>query len=284
MQFQDGFGQLGRALNHARSNQQLCQLSCHFLSQQLALPDAVIYLKNPDLSLTQTAAAGPKAKDLPSHALTLPQGKGVVGQCAVKASTQHLKDTRGCQHYVIDDIKRRSELAVPIIHQGELLGVIDAEHDQQDYFHGQHLDSFHLVATLLAPNLKLLEHARHSELYDINCDDFVRFLLQVLRHYHSLPTLLALPALAHSTTPHQNLLQLKQDIQHLLTQWRDTPARAQQYRLLHRSVLQGGLSPMALAEQFNMGYSTFRRHLKQAKECLAYEIWQQHQVSTNRAK
>lgn len=123
---------------------------------KLDLEDCVIYILNKkNNSLVQKAALGNKA--LPQRKILSPiqikVGKGIVGSVA-KTKTKELinnlsKDTR----YIIDDCKRNSELAVPIIYKDTFYGVLDSEHSNKDFFTEKHVFLFELIAKLTATKL-----------------------------------------------------------------------------------------------------------------------------------
>jgi LytS/YehU family sensor histidine kinase len=73
----------------------------------------------------------------------------------------------------VDDRFRLSELTVPVLHNGELLGVIDSEHSRADYFNERDIKIMTTIATLLGNKLKQLEseqslEAKQRELAGIN--------------------------------------------------------------------------------------------------------------------
>lgn len=98
--------------------------------------DCVIYLLSAPGTLVQRAAYGAKSPD-GTHILDpieLPFGAGIVGAAAELAESQLVTDTRLDDRYVLDDENRLSELAVPIICEGEVVGVIDSEHRSAGFF------------------------------------------------------------------------------------------------------------------------------------------------------
>ena len=92
-----------------------------------------------------------------------------IGRCRILL----IPDTTLDQRYRVDDLKRMSELCVPIKYNEELLGVIDSEHFQKFFFTSQHLHALTTIATLVASKIKSIEaeqRLRHQkgELADIN--------------------------------------------------------------------------------------------------------------------
>lgn len=125
----------------------------------LGLEDCIVYLldKRGD-TLTQIAAYGPKLKapNVIENAITLRVGQGVVGTCALARTTIRIDDTREDARYVLDDDTRLSELAIPLLHEGELLGVLDSEHSCIGYYSDRHVRVLTQMASLLAAHLAAL--------------------------------------------------------------------------------------------------------------------------------
>ncbi|WP_394229882.1 EAL domain-containing protein [Shewanella colwelliana] len=120
---------------------------------QLGFDDVVIYLVDEQRQcLIQTASFGaknPKDKEILSP-IELKIGEGVVGQVAKSGIPIIISDTRLSPHYVVDDAPRLSELAVPMIVEGEVIGVIDTEHPKKNFYNEQHQQTLYALATITA--------------------------------------------------------------------------------------------------------------------------------------
>lgn len=129
--------------------------------------DCVIYTMNSDgKSLTQVAATGPKEKinyhvDSP---LTLKVGEGIVGSVARSGKPAKIADTSADSRYVVDDDTRYSELTVPIIMDGKVLGIIDSEHPEKDYYTDTDLKNLTTVAGVIATKFKAAQDQKEKEL------------------------------------------------------------------------------------------------------------------------
>jgi diguanylate cyclase (GGDEF)-like protein len=66
-----------------------------------------------------------------------PLGSGIVGECALTGRTIDVDDTREHPNFVDTLHGTRSELCVPVIHDGEVLAVLNAESRRVGAFHGQ---------------------------------------------------------------------------------------------------------------------------------------------------
>lgn len=123
---------------------------------QLNFEDCVIYsLDESRNMLIQKAAFGPKNPDgfIITNVLEIPIGKGIVGSVAKSFKPEIIKDTRNDNRYLVDDISRKSEIAVPIIVDGKLIGVIDSEHSRAGFFTKRHLDILQKIADTCAKKL-----------------------------------------------------------------------------------------------------------------------------------
>ncbi len=120
---------------------------------QLGFVDCVVYLIDENkAALIQIAAYGPKnPKDFHLHQpINIPLGEGITGHVAKTGQPIIVGDTSNDNRYIIDDATRFSEIAVPIIYENKVLGVIDSEHPQKYFFTQQHLRILTSVASLCA--------------------------------------------------------------------------------------------------------------------------------------
>lgn len=118
---------------------------------RLGLEDCVIYLKDPIKNTwVQKAAYGPKNLDYRAihEPIELPLGKGIVGRVGRTGIAEIVNDTASDVDYVVDDALRGSELTVPILCDGEVIGIIDSEHTLPDFFQLFHLRVLQNVANI----------------------------------------------------------------------------------------------------------------------------------------
>jgi len=119
----------------------------------LDFEDCVIYLVDEERNiLVQKAAYGPKnPRDYEIYEpIEIPLGKGIVGSVAVTGISEIISDTTQDTRYIIDDDVRYSEITVPITYQGKVLGIIDAEHHNKNFFQPKHLFILNTIASLCA--------------------------------------------------------------------------------------------------------------------------------------
>jgi ligand-binding sensor domain-containing protein/putative methionine-R-sulfoxide reductase with GAF domain len=118
---------------------------------RLGFEDCVIYTVNEQQKvLEQKAAYGPKSPKAYEikNPITIPFGKGIVGDVAATGRANIINDTSKDKRYIVDDEQRFSEITVPIIHEGKVIAVIDSEHSRKNFFSKQHLGALQTIASL----------------------------------------------------------------------------------------------------------------------------------------
>lgn len=127
------------------------------ISTYLGSDDCVIYLVREDKNLLeQISAMGDKVinRGVIKDQLTLQLGEGIVGNVAQTGVAEIIKDTSKDPRYVADDMQRLSEITIPIVTDGKVIGVIDSEHSEKDYYTREHLETLENIARLVAMQLK----------------------------------------------------------------------------------------------------------------------------------
>lgn len=59
--------------------------------------------------------------------VTIPMGKGVCGTAAVTKTTQRVADVDEFPGHVVCDVNSRSEIVIPLVKDGEVIGVLDID-------------------------------------------------------------------------------------------------------------------------------------------------------------
>lgn len=132
---------------------------------ELGYEDCVIYTYDEERTyLVQRAAHGPKNPiDLDIlNPIKLKPGEGIVGHVALSGIGEIVNDTRKDPRYVLDDNQRLSEIAVPIIHNGQVIGVIDSEHESQGFYPEEDLEILTTIASMAAS--KMVQNQYFEEL------------------------------------------------------------------------------------------------------------------------
>ncbi|MFC4656690.1 EAL domain-containing protein [Rheinheimera marina] len=130
----------------------------------LGFVDCAIFIFDAKTQLLKRKA-GSGTRDLPVHlgVAELSLEQGLVGYAARQKQSVLVNDTRQDPYYVPDYFPSLSELVVPILDQGELLGVIDCEHSQLGFFQSAHQLVLEKVASILASKLRKAQMLQRLE-------------------------------------------------------------------------------------------------------------------------
>jgi LytS/YehU family sensor histidine kinase len=118
---------------------------------KLGFVDCVIYLVDHQTrELIQMAAYGPKnPKDYEIYKpVNISIGQGITGTVAQTGEAEIIPETNKDPRYITDDEIRFSEICVPIVANEEILGVIDCEHPEKNYYTQQHLRILKAIASI----------------------------------------------------------------------------------------------------------------------------------------
>jgi diguanylate cyclase (GGDEF)-like protein/PAS domain S-box-containing protein len=148
--------ELARALLPPTAMEDILWVVARTAISRLGFDDCVIYLLDDERStLVQKAAYGPKnptAKVI-LDPIEIPVGEGIVGSVAASGRSVLVGDTRQDSRYILDDEMRLSELAVPIVHEGSVIGVIDSEHPDADFYSQAHHDILTTIASMASTKI-----------------------------------------------------------------------------------------------------------------------------------
>ncbi|HSI74802.1 MAG TPA: helix-turn-helix domain-containing protein [Lunatimonas sp.] len=123
---------------------------------KLGLEDCVIYLLDERKDhLIQKAAYGNKNQGQRKilSPIYIRVGTGIVGNVAKTGKAEIIGDVFVDKRYILDDMQRGSELAVPMLLGDKIIGVIDSEHSEKFFFSDSHLYLFELIAQLTVRKL-----------------------------------------------------------------------------------------------------------------------------------
>ena len=136
---------------------------------ELGFEDCVVYLADEKReTLRQVAAFGQKSPSphVISNPIELRFGQGITGRAAAIAKSILVNDVREDPNYVVDDQARLSELAVPIVVEGQVVGVIDSEHSELNFYTQDHQFTLEALASVIGAKYeqaKLVTQLRRSE-------------------------------------------------------------------------------------------------------------------------
>src|ERR1700730_8633068 len=92
--------------------------------------------------------------------LRVAPAEGLIGAAASPGQPVRVADVTQDGRYVVANPETRSELAIPMIHKGQVIGVLDLESPQLNYFTDDHVQALSILAANLAVSL---ENARLYE-------------------------------------------------------------------------------------------------------------------------
>jgi phosphoserine phosphatase RsbU/P len=121
----------------------------------------------------------------------IPLGRGVVGYAAEAKEAVLVPDVAKSPIYIAGNPETRSELAVPLIYQEKVVGVLDLEHTKKNYFTEDHKRTLTTLAAQLAiaiENARLYEQVAKQE-QRLERDLSLARELQFRLLPHSLPKL-----------------------------------------------------------------------------------------------
>ena len=136
------------------------------IAEYLDSKDCIIYLvDHKQNTMEQIAVYGEKLDDNNKikNRLTVKIGDGIVGTVAKTAKSEIVNDTSKDKRYIVDDQVRLSEITVPILSQGKLIGVIDSEHKDKNYFTQEHVKTLESIASLVGIKLQTALNIRERE-------------------------------------------------------------------------------------------------------------------------
>lgn len=94
----------------------------------------------------------------PSPHTRIPVGRGICGAAAAEKATIIVDDVSTDDRYLACSVETQSEIVVPIMQDGRVLGELDIDSDRKGAFGGDDRELLERVATQLAPKLA----ARHT--------------------------------------------------------------------------------------------------------------------------
>lgn len=137
---------------------------------KLNLEECVIYLLDSVRKvLVQKAAYGPKnPKEYTiAQPIEIPLGQGITGYVAQSKKPEIVNNTEKDPRYIVDDDRRLSEMAVPIVVDNEAIGVIDSEHPRRNFFTQKHLSLMTTISILTANQIQRIQAEEEKQKAEI---------------------------------------------------------------------------------------------------------------------
>jgi two-component system LytT family sensor kinase len=130
------------------------------LISKLGFENCMIYLWNDDKTkLVQKAGYGPSGslEEIEKLIFSVAPGEGIVGHVALTREPLIVSDTSTDARYRPEEMICLSEICVPVRYNDELIGVIDSEHKEKNFFTQTHLQIMATIATMIAGKIKSIE-------------------------------------------------------------------------------------------------------------------------------
>lgn len=160
----------------------IIEISCeivNIIAAYLNSEDCVIYLVDQSTGMMeQVALHGNKLIDSSKirNKLVLSKGEEIVGSVVKSKKSELVNDTSKDDRYIADDEIRFSEIVVPIISDGIVIGVIDSEHKNKNHFKEEHIKTLESIASLVAIKLRTAVSIRERKKVEIQNEKLLRRL------------------------------------------------------------------------------------------------------------
>ena len=148
--------QFSLSLIQINNLEQLFSYVVNEVVSKLGFPDCVIYLADHEKQeLEQVAAMGNKINDgqYQIKQNRIPFSLGNTGHVALSGRPQMINDLSLSDRYLPDITPAQSEICVPLIDNENVMGVIDCEHPEKNYFNESHLEILTTVASMLSAKI-----------------------------------------------------------------------------------------------------------------------------------
>jgi PAS domain S-box-containing protein len=168
--FLETINAFGSILMHATSVQDSVWSVAKHAVGKLGYTDCIIYLINDDGELYQCAAHGnknPTAQEI-QNPIKLKMGEGICGHVALTGIGEIIADTSKDHRYTVDDEYRYSEITVPVLSDGNVIGIIDSEHPEKGYFSDQDLILLNTIASMLSLKISQTKAIDELEIHKDN--------------------------------------------------------------------------------------------------------------------
>ena len=155
---------IDRRFDGSRPLRDVAQSVVEDVSREFRIALVSLYVPTEDGRLTMVGVAGYHS---PFHEIDL--GVGIIGRAGLTQTTQFVPDVLADPDYraARDDV--RSEIAAPVVHDGELLGVVNFEGTLEHPMTTSHVALAELLARSIAGSLRSarLDEVRRERLYAI---------------------------------------------------------------------------------------------------------------------
>jgi PAS domain S-box-containing protein len=149
------------------------------IAEYLDTKDCVIYLVDHNNgTLEQIASYGDKSDYDKNNngSIVLSIGQGIVGNVVQTRTSEIIKDTSKDDRYIIEDEQRFSEITVPIMSEGKVIGIIDSEHKDENFYTQEHITTLESIASLVAIKLRTAVSIRERKKAEAQTEQLLKEL------------------------------------------------------------------------------------------------------------
>jgi len=145
------------------------------IANYLSTNDCIIYLIDKNSNNLERIASYNKSKSN-DDINSLASDKKVIEEVAKTGDFEIIYDTSKDQRYNLGEKRMKSKITVPIINNGIIIGVIDAEHESKNYFRKEHVVTIQTIANLVALQLKSALNLRERKKIEIKNEELLKKL------------------------------------------------------------------------------------------------------------
>ncbi len=149
--------EISRELTSILDPDQLLERVGHLLKRVIPYQMFVIWMLNEKGNLLEHRFSIRFGETDPSFTEPVPIHQGFIGAAVTHRQPILVGDVRRDPRYVMIHPDTRSEMAVPLIYKGKVIGVLDLEHTRPHFFNEEHM---HAVSTLASQLAVAMENAR----------------------------------------------------------------------------------------------------------------------------
>ncbi len=214
----------------------------------------------------------------------LPVSRGLVGEAIESGRLIHSPDVRKDPRYYMQNRETRSELIVPLVYKGHVIGVLDLEHTRSNYFNEDHERTLTTLASQIAisiENARLYQRVAQQEQrleHDLEMAREVQLRLlphTVPQHEHAEFAARFLPARAIGGDLYDFLRYSNTSSAFALGDVSGKAAPAALYAALVSGIMRsGGSSHLGPAEMLSLlNDSLQERHVSAQYVAMLYAVW-----------
>lgn len=118
--------------------------------KRLGFEECSIFIADLEQQSLNQVASNKKEHDDTEQGIAIGINEGICGDVFATGKPEIIRDVTADKRYLQVGSPALSEICVPLIYDGEVLGVIDCEHPERDYYTQEHLVILTTVASMLS--------------------------------------------------------------------------------------------------------------------------------------